>query len=161
MRPSSIRSTIKSMRSLRETRRWLGYLGCYRKRNGRLKVHVHVTIISPLAAACSRITHRLLSMLHVIRIRSYARWNLLACTITSPISSSTIKISSIIIPKTPRSYVLLIVSPSGRSSVYNYFPPFAPFERANSRMVQRQQQIVGEPSEREALLTILLNIPAR
>jgi hypothetical protein len=28
-------------------------------------------------------------------------------------------------------------------------------------MVQRQQQIVGEPSEREALLTILLSIPAR
>jgi hypothetical protein len=28
-------------------------------------------------------------------------------------------------------------------------------------MVQRQQQKVGEPSEREALLTILLNMPAR
>jgi hypothetical protein len=31
------------------------------------------------------------------------------------------------------------------------------FERASSRMVQRQQQIMGEPSEREALLTILLS----
>jgi hypothetical protein len=28
-------------------------------------------------------------------------------------------------------------------------------------MVQRQQQNMGEPSEREALLTILLNMPAR
>jgi hypothetical protein len=28
-------------------------------------------------------------------------------------------------------------------------------------MVQRQQQEMGEPSEREALLTILLNMPAR
>jgi hypothetical protein len=28
-------------------------------------------------------------------------------------------------------------------------------------MVQRQQQKVGEPNEREALLTILLNMPAR
>jgi hypothetical protein len=28
-------------------------------------------------------------------------------------------------------------------------------------MVQRQQQRMGEPSEREALLTILLNMPAR
>jgi hypothetical protein len=28
-------------------------------------------------------------------------------------------------------------------------------------MVQRQQQMVGEPSEREALLTVPLDIPAR
>jgi hypothetical protein len=28
-------------------------------------------------------------------------------------------------------------------------------------MVQRQQQQMGEPSEREALLTILLDMPAR
>jgi hypothetical protein len=31
------------------------------------------------------------------------------------------------------------------------------FREGNSRMVQRQQQIMGEPSEREALLTILLS----
>jgi hypothetical protein len=35
------------------------------------------------------------------------------------------------------------------------------FREGKSRMVQRQQQIMGEPSEREALLTILLNMPAR
>jgi hypothetical protein len=31
------------------------------------------------------------------------------------------------------------------------------FREGKSRMVQRQQQIMGEPSEREALLTILLS----
>jgi hypothetical protein len=35
------------------------------------------------------------------------------------------------------------------------------FREGKSRLVQRQQQKVGEPSEREALLTILLNMPAR
>jgi hypothetical protein len=35
------------------------------------------------------------------------------------------------------------------------------FREGKSQMVQRQQQKVGEPSEREALLTILLNMPAR
>jgi hypothetical protein len=35
------------------------------------------------------------------------------------------------------------------------------FREGKSRMVQRQQQNMGEPSEREALLTILLDMPAR
>jgi hypothetical protein len=46
----------------------------------------------------------------------------------------------------------------GLASVINALDEF---REGKSRMVQRQQQKVGEPSEREALLTILLNMPAR
>jgi hypothetical protein len=47
-----------------------------------------------------------------------------------------------------------------------YFDPRDPdyvciFQEGKFQMVQRQQQIMGKPSEREALLTILLNMPAR